>query len=117
MRVSNRFSKGQKRVLVDIDETISTYEGERIYELAIPIEKNIAKINKLYDEGWEVIYWTARGSVSNIDSYEFTKKQLTGWGCKFHDVIVGYREDKPFAPTKMHFDMLIDDKAKRIEEL
>ena len=51
--VSSRFTpEGQKpRVFVDIDETISRYEGERRYDLASPILGNILKINKLYDEG------------------------------------------------------------------
>lgn len=117
MKESKRFSEGQKRVLVDIDETISTYPGKRIYKLAEPIKENIDKINTLYKIGWHVTYWTARGSVSQVDSYEFTIKQLKGWGCKFHELIVGYREGPFCWPTKPHFDMVIDDKAKRIEEL
>ena len=41
----------QKTVLVDIDETICFYEGKRVYGTATPSHENIAKINKLYDEG------------------------------------------------------------------
>jgi len=107
--------EGQQKVaLVDIDETICYYEDEnnRRYDLSIPIEENIAKINKLYDEGWEIIYWTARGSVSKKDYTEYTREQLKSWGCKFHDLITG---TSPF--PKPHFDLVIDDKAKRIEEL
>jgi CMP-N,N'-diacetyllegionaminic acid synthase len=110
--VAKRFTEeGKKKTAwVDIDETICYYEGERKYNLAIPIAENIAKINKLYDSGeWIVIYWTARGSTSGIDYTEFTAKQLTSWGCRFHDLKCG--------PVKGHFDMIIDDKAKRIEEL
>ena len=117
MKPSKRFSEGQKKVLVDIDETISFYPGERKYDLAEPIIENIAKINQLYDDGWYVIYWTARGSVSKKDYTNYTREQLTNWGCKFHDLITGHR-DGPFClPTKPHFDLLIDDKSKRIEEL
>ena len=117
MRESKRFSKGIKKVLVDIDETISTYTGKRIYALASPLKHNIKKINKLYDEGWHVTYWTARGSVSKVDHWQYTRDQLKMWGCKFHDLITGYR-DGPFCwPTKPHFDLVIDDKSKRIEEL
>ena len=117
MKASKRFSEGQKKVLVDIDETISFYPGERKYDLAEPIVENIAKINKMYDDGWYVTYWTARGSVSKVDHWEYTNVQLKMWGCKFHDLITGYR-DGPFCwPTKPHFDLVIDDKAKRIEEL
>lgn len=109
---SSRFSKeGEKKtVLVDIDETICFYSAKRQYDLAEPNFDNIAKINKLYDQGWNVVYWTARGSVTGIDYFKFTKKQLESWGCKFHEVRCG-KQHKP------HFDLLIDDKAKRIEEI
>ena len=108
----------QKVVLVDIDETVCAYGEKRKYDLAIPIPKNIAKINKLYDEGWKVIYWTARGgSDASITAgrcyYDFTWKQLESWGCKFHDLSTGSK-GKYIKPA---IDMVIDDKAKRIEEL
>lgn len=118
MRESNRFTKkGKKRALVDIDETISTYPGKRIYELAVPLKKNIAKINKLHSEGWHITYWTARGASSKVDTYDLTIKQLNEWGCEYDDLIVGYRDSNICLPTKPHFDMVIDDKAKRIEEI
>jgi len=43
-------------IFVDIDETICFYEGERNYPNAIPIKKNIEKINKLYDQGHRIKY-------------------------------------------------------------
>ena len=60
---SDRFSpEGEQKVaLIDIDETICFYSGKRQYHLAEPSQENIAKINKLYDEGWKIVYWTARG--------------------------------------------------------
>ena len=51
-------------IYVDIDETICFYKGERHYPDAQPDLANIKKINTLYDEGNEIIYWTARGSNS-----------------------------------------------------
>ena len=95
-------------VFVDIDETICFYENERHYPDAIPDYKNIAKINKLYDEGHNITYWTARGSVTKINWIDTTYKQLTEWGCKFHELSVG---EKP------PYDLLICDKTKRIEEI
>jgi CMP-N,N'-diacetyllegionaminic acid synthase len=95
-------------VYVDIDETICCYEGERFYELALPIYDNIAKINKLYDQGNRITYWTARGTVTGINWYDITQDQLNRWGCKYHSLIVG---EKPA------YDLLICDKTKRIEEL
>ena len=85
---------------VDIDGTICTNtDGD--YHKAQPHSDRILKINKLYDMGNTIIYWTARGSVTQIDWLEFTKKQLTKWGVKYHDVRVG----------KPHFDLYICDKA------
>ena len=99
-----------KIIFVDIDETICFYDGvDRLgYKNAIPNMDNIRKINKLYDEGNYIKYWTARGSVSKIDYCDLTKKQLEDWGAKHHELSVG---EKPF------FDLLIDDRTKRIEEL
>tara|TARA_Y100000592_G_C5462368_1_gene314693 strand:- start:1834 stop:2133 length:300 start_codon:yes stop_codon:yes gene_type:complete len=96
------------KIYVDIDETICFYNSKREYPNAVPSKENIAKINKLYDEGHEITYWTARGTVTGINWFDLTKKQLTKWGCKWHNLIVG---EKP------HYDLLICDKTKRIEEI
>ena len=96
----------QKVALVDIDETICFYPEVRRYDLGVPNYDNIAKINKLYDSGWKIIYWTARGSTSGIDYREHTLTQLAEWKCKLQ-----------CGDQKPHFDLVIDDKAKRIEEL
>ena len=99
-----------KRIFVDIDETICFYEGvKRLgYKNAIPNYDNIDKINKLYDGGNHIKYWTGRGTVSQIDYYSLTTEQLEEWGCKYHELSVG---DKP------DYDLLICDKTKRIEEI
>ena len=100
---------------IDIDETICFYDFERVYEKAIPNFLHIEKINKLYDEGWIVVYWTARGSSQpeNRERLDYLKSltlsQLKDWGAKFHDLRIG--DHKPL------YDLIIDDKAKRIEEL
>jgi len=98
-------------IYVDIDETICYYEGEREYQYAISIPENIEKINKLYDEGNTITYWTARGTVhrDRIPEYEdLTLYQLNTWGAKFHKLIVG---EKPA------YDLIICDKSRRIEEI
>ena len=96
-------------IFVDIDETICFYNGvKREYENAIPHSENINKINKLYEEGNHIKYWTGRGSVTKINHYDLTKKQLKEWGCKYHDLSVG---EKPA------YELLICDKTKRIEEI
>ena len=96
------------KIYVDIDETICYYKGERNYPDALPIPENIAKINKLYDEGNHITYWTARGTMTGLKWFDVTKKQLNEWGCKWHALGVG---------TKPDYDLLICDKTKRIEEI
>ena len=90
------------KVYVDIDETICYYEKERNYQDALPIISRIKKINQMYDNGDEITYWTARGSVTGKDWYDTTRKQLNKWGCKYHNLSTG---EKPA------YDMLICDKA------
>tara|TARA_X000001382_G_scaffold130953_2_gene128136 strand:- start:217 stop:567 length:351 start_codon:yes stop_codon:yes gene_type:complete len=116
MQESKIYPDRQKRALVDIDETICFYEDKRIYEKAIPNKNNIGKINKLKEEGWHITYWTARGGFTERSLYKFTKDQLESWGCKFDDLIVGYTTIYGSA-VKPQVDLIIDDKAKRIEEL
>ena len=98
------------KIYVDIDETICFYDGvdRRGYKNAIPNIENIKKINKLYDQGHYIKYYTGRGTVSKIDYYDLTKEQLSRWGCKYHDLSTGEKPD---------YDLLICDKTKRIEEI
>ena len=92
-------------VYVDIDGTICNITNG-IYTDAKPKKTNIKKINKLYEKG-NTIYWTARGSITGANWLEFTKYQLDGWGCKYHEVRIG----------KPQYDLWIDDKSKEIEKL
>ena len=94
-------------IYVDIDGTICTQTSAAEYEKAEPIKENIDKINKLYDEGNTIIYWTSRGTLTLIDWMDLLEEQLESWGCRYHDIRVG----------KPYYDLWIDDKAKRIEEI
>tara|TARA_Y100000593_G_C4302946_1_gene334306 strand:+ start:1694 stop:1996 length:303 start_codon:yes stop_codon:yes gene_type:complete len=98
-------------IYVDIDGTICTQDDKSdscVYDNVKPRQEQIDKINKLYNEGNTIIYWTARGTVTGVDWLDLTRKQLDSWGCKYHDLRVG---------TKPHYDLWVDDKSKRIEEL
>ena len=92
-------------IYVDIDETICKTPEDRDYGKATPIMERINIINKLYDKGDTIIYWTARGSGSGQDWLDVTKKQLVSWGVKHHDVKVG----KPM------YDLFICDKVMNSE--
>ena len=50
----------------DIDGTICTNtDGD--YEQAVPFKEVIKKINSLYDMGYKIIFFTARGTTTGID--------------------------------------------------
>jgi len=87
-------------IYVDIDETICTSPPSRDYKQAEPITKNINKINKLYDEGNLIVYWTARGTTTGIDWRDVTEAQFKKWGVKYHNLKFG----------KPNYDLFIDDK-------
>lgn len=99
--------RGQSKIIyVDIDGTICNLVSD--YNIAKPIPSHINKINKLYDEGNTIIYYTARGQKTKKDWSELTLKQLIEWGCKFHELKMNH---------KPHYDLFICDKSMRIEEL
>jgi CMP-N,N'-diacetyllegionaminic acid synthase len=87
-------------IFVDIDDTIANTSNQD-YKSSKPYPDRIKVINKLYDEGNHITYWTARGTVSKIDWYDTTKEQLNKWGAKHHKLLMG----------KPAFDLFIDDKV------
>ena len=91
---------------IDIDGTICTEKkvmgkSAKDYMGAKPYMDRIAVINKLYDDGHEIHYWTARGATSGKNWTELTKEQLKKWGCKYTALHMG----------KPHFDIYICDKS------
>ena len=95
-----------KVIYVDIDGTICSIA--RPYSDAKPIKSHIEKINKLFNEGHTIVYYTARGAASGIDYTELTEKQLKEWGAKHHLLKMNHKPD---------YDLYICDKSKRIEEI
>lgn len=91
-----------KTIYVDIDNTICATEGTD-YANAKPMPERIAVVNRLYDDGHEIVLWTARGALHGVTLAlaTLTKRQLAKWGVKFHRL----RLDKPY------FDLLVDDRA------
>jgi hypothetical protein len=88
-----------KKIYVDIDETICLNQLNRNYAKAKPIKNNIQKINYLSNDN-EIIYWTARGTGTGINWEKVTLKQFEEWGVKFDLLKFG----KPV------YDIFIDDK-------
>jgi len=105
----------QKTIAFDLDDVIcfrpNGYEhlGPEKYFYCEPYEETIELINSLYDDDYKIIIYTARGmsqfagNIIEIYSklYNQTNDQLKSWGVKYHQLIMG----------KIHYDVLIDDKA------
>lgn len=91
---------------VDLDGTLCTNTDGKYYK-ARPIEENIAKVNRLYDNGNRININTGRGSTTGLDWYRFTELQLKKWGVKHHFLTVG---------KKPYYDRIIDDKAINAKE-
>ena len=92
----------------DIDGTICSLTSGN-YGFAIPYMDRIEHINQLYDEGNTIIFHTARGMGRSNNSVAYactafeedTKRQLEGWGARYHHLFLG----KPSG------DIYIDDKG------
>tara|TARA_Y100000356_G_C10994278_1_gene149967 strand:- start:103 stop:411 length:309 start_codon:yes stop_codon:yes gene_type:complete len=87
------------RYCFDIDGTICTTDCE--YEDAVPYTEVIEWINKKYDEGHHIQLYTSRGTSSGIDWFDFTLKQIEGWGVKYNGLKLG----------KPNYDLFVDDRA------
>lgn len=92
-------------IYIDIDNTICTTPN-MLYEKATPIPERIEKINRLWEDGDTIVYWTARGTLTGDNHYQLTRDQLDSWGCKYDELRMG----------KPPFDLFIDDKNINSED-
>ncbi len=97
----NTEKKKKPVIYVDIDNTICTQDGQN-YENAKPMYDRISKINDLYNRGWHVVYWTARGTTTGKEWRKITELQLKKWLVKYHELLFG----KPV------YDLSIEEKNK-----
>ena len=113
----------QKIIAFDLDDVICfrsmEYEnlGPDKYSYCQPYQETVELINSLYDDGYKIVIYTARGmsqfngNIIEVYSklYNKTIEQLESWGVKYHQLVMG----------KIHYDVLIDDKvlnSKNINE-
>lgn len=113
----------QKIIAFDLDDVICfrsmEYEnlGPDKYSYCQPYQENVDLINSLYEDGYKIVIYTARGmsqfngNIIEVYSklYNKTIEQLESWGVKYHQLVMG----------KIHYDVLIDDKvlnSKNINE-
>ena len=96
-----------KTICFDIDNVICSTK-KNFYKKSKPLKKNINLINQLYDSGYFIKIFTARGMGTFNEKIKLVKKahkrntinQLKKWGVKYHRLYFG----------KPSFDLYIDDK-------
>lgn len=98
--------------VIDIDDTIC-FTKNRDFDNSTPNQQVINKINELYDIGWKIILFTARGgkSCNTLEEKELKYRAITeNWlqkhNVKYNELMFG----KPNA------DYYVDDKNISIEE-
>ena len=96
--------KDKKTYCFDIDGTLCN-NTEGAYAEAQPFNDRIAVVNKLYEDGNQILLLTARGATTGIDWRELTEKQMSEWGVLYHKLYL----NKPTA------HIYIDDKAYNSE--
>mgnify|MGYP003651226212 FL=1 len=108
-----------KTIAFDLDDVLcvrtSNVGDIEKYKSCKPIDSMIALCNQCHAAGYKVVIFTARGmstqkgDVHSVYSklYELTIKQLSAWGVKYDQLVMG----------KIHYDVLIDDKALNSEDV
>ena len=91
--------------MIDIDGTICNKTNSD-YLNCNPRKDKIDLFNRLYNNGHEVHYWTARGANSGKNWDDLTIEQLELWDVKYNTINMG----------KPHYDVWIDDKAINVED-
>ena len=87
-------------IAVDIDGIIT--QEKNLAGEEVPNQFNIDKINSLYSNNIIILY-TSR----DISLRYQTINQMKKFGVKYHDIVF----------NKLQYDIIIDDKAKLLEEL
>ena len=98
-----------KKICFDLDNVICFTNKKREYRKSRPNKKAIEIVNTLYDEGYFIKIYTARGmekysgNVKKVKKVyqKLTSNQLKKWKVEFHQLILG----------KTSYDYFIDDKA------
>lgn len=94
------------KIGIDIDGTVLTQQnfnsGHGTYHLAQPIPGAVEAVNRLYQDGHTVIFYTARHHLADV---LLAKEQLEDFGIKYHHLVSG----------KPGCDVFIDDRAMTFE--
>ncbi len=104
----------RERIAFDMDDVICFRKSEEggvlKYHTCEPLPEGVRLVNECYDSGYHVAIFTARGMIScggdldviNRTIRPITEKQLSDWGVRYHELVMG----------KYPYDLLICDKAE-----
>jgi CMP-N-acetylneuraminic acid synthetase len=91
-----------KKYVIDLEGILCRFDTPKSIEPIIePIEKNIRRVNKLYEAGNEIVLWTSWNGDSGSNFKTQLERQLKEWGVHYHAI----RYDKPCG------DIFVDKKA------
>jgi hypothetical protein len=94
----------QRTICLDLDGTLCTNTwGD--YESALPFPWAVERVNALSLAGNRILIFTARGSTTGIDWRQTTESQLSAWGVRYDELILG----KPQA------DIYVDDRTVHVD--
>ncbi len=104
-----KLSKNVKIICFDLDNVICHTNRKKEYYKSKPNKQAIEQINKIYQDGYYIKIYTARGmnkykgSLSKVKKayFNLTKKQLKNWKLNYDELILG----------KVSYDFFVDDKA------
>ena len=91
--------KHHKRIVLDYDDTLA-FTVNRDFKNAKPNLSLIHRTNKLYDEGWQIDIFTARGSIScktREEAREKYESDMVRWLSKYKVKYHSLSFDKPLA--------------------
>jgi capsule biosynthesis phosphatase len=102
-----------KTLVIDLDGTICEQKTFADYEIAEPVWSVIEKMVELYDEGWHIHIFTARGMNTfdgNVELIEYhlrgpTEEWLRRYNVPYHELSFG----------KPPGDLYVDDKGMNVD--
>jgi capsule biosynthesis phosphatase len=91
--------KHHKRIVLDFDDTLA-FPVNRDFKNAKPNNALIHKVNELYEQGWQIDIFTARGSIScktREEAKEKYQREIIDWLDKHRVKYHNLSFDKPLA--------------------
>ena len=100
--------------VLDLDGFMKDVRSGKFFTTLEPVEGSVLNINKLYQEGNEIIFITRR--QNDLKTRMKTKKWLKNMGFKYNKLVLG-GEHKDEICNKYQIDFFIDNDLKNVIEV